>query len=214
MSLVARGLLCEYGAMTYSTSDLKQALYSERESAFYRNRGGYPIALAGAIWWGALGAAGLLLRSHGQWVMLAFVTSGAIFPLAVLLARLFRVDFMRDRTAVTDLLLPAFTSMFLFWPIAISAFWSYPQLVPLVLGVGMSILWPVVGWTYGRTALYTTHAVVRAITCFVLWNWVPSSRFTGLPFAISGIYLATVCVIFIASSTFYQTSAQDVVAGQ
>jgi hypothetical protein len=93
-----------------------------------------------------------------------------MFPVAMLLARLLRNDFMRDRTAVSDLLFPAFTSMMLFWPIAITAWWTYPPLVPLILGIGMSIHWPVIGWTYGRTAIYTAHAVVRAIACFVLWN--------------------------------------------
>jgi uncharacterized protein DUF7010 len=72
-----------------------------------------------------------------------------------------------------DALWPAFVSMLLFWPIAISAYWTYPQLVPLVLAIGMSIHWPLIGWTYGRTAIYTAHAVVRAVACFVLWNWWP-----------------------------------------
>ena len=118
----------------------------------------------------------------------------------MLLARLLRNDFMRDRTAVSDLLFPAFTSMMLFWPIVISAWWAYPPLVPLILGIGMSIHWPVIGWTYGRTAIYTAHAVVRAIACFVLWNWFPSTRFTVLPFAVSAVYLATVAAILIASA--------------
>ena len=118
----------------------------------------------------------------------------------LLLARLFRNNFMRDRTAVTDLLFPAFGSMMLFWPIAISAWWSYPELVPLILAVGMSILWPVVGWTYGRTVLFSVHAAVRAVVCFALWNWFPSTRFTLLPLAVSAIYLVTVVAILIASS--------------
>ena len=83
---------------------------------------------------------------------------------------------------------------------AIAAFWTYPDLVPLILGVGMSIMWPVIGWSYGRTALYSTHAVVRAVMCFVLWNWWPSTRFTVLPLAVSAIYLATVVVLLVASS--------------
>jgi hypothetical protein len=111
-----------------------------------------------------------------------------IFPLALLFARTFNIDFMRDKTAVMDALFPAFVSMLLFWPIAISAYWTYPQLVPLVLAIGMSIHWPVIGWTYGRTA-------IRAAACFVLWNWWPSTRFTVLPYTVSAIYCGTVCAI-------------------
>jgi hypothetical protein len=184
-----------------TSEDLKQALFIDREASFFRLRGGYPIPLAGATWWAFLGTMGYLMRSHGQWILLAFVTSGAIFPLALLFARLFKVDFLHDKTAVTDLLFPAFTSMLLFWPIAMSAFSTYPQIVPLILAIGMSIHWPVIGWMYGRTAIFTTHAVVRAIVCFVLWNWWPASRFTILPFAVCAIYLATIGAILIASST-------------
>ena len=193
---------------------LRRALLAEREASFFRLRGAYPIPLAGATWWAMLGAAGYVLHSRGQWIMLAFVTSGAIFPLAVLYARLFKNNFMRDKTAVMDLLWPGLTSMMLFWPIAISAFWTYPQLVPLVMAVGMSIFWPVVGWMYGHTALFTTHAVVRAVVCFVLWNWVPSSRFTLLPLSVTAIYLVTVGAIFVASSPARQKARlEDVTTG-
>jgi hypothetical protein len=186
--------------------DLRQALLTERETAFFRLRGGYPIALAGALWWAILGVAGYTLHSRGLWIFFAFATSGTMLPLALLLAKLFGIDFMRDRTALTDLVFPALVSMLLFWPMAISAYWTYPQLVPLILGIGMAIQWPVIGWTYGRTALYTSHAIVRAITCFLLWNWQPSTRFTLLPIAVSVIYLLTVGAIMIASSARAQVA--------
>lgn len=72
--------------------------------------------------------------------------------------------------------------------------------MPLILAIGMSIHWPVIGWTYGRTLLYTAHAVSRAIVCFILWNWFPTTRFTLLPLAVCVIYLATVLAIFVAAS--------------
>ena len=179
---------------------LKQALFADRQAGFFRLRGGYPIPLAGATWWAILGTMGYVLHSRNLWIFLAFVTSGAIFPLALLFARLFKVDFIHDKTVAMDLLYPAFASMLIFWPIAISAYWTYPPIVPLVLVIGMSIHWPVIGWMYGRPAIYTTHAVVRAVAYFVLWNWWPSSRFTVLPYTVSAIYLATVCAILVASS--------------
>jgi hypothetical protein len=192
--------------------DLKHALFADREASFFRLRGGYPIPLAGATWWAFLGTAGYLLHSRGQWILLAFVTSGAIFPLALLFAKLFKIDFMHDKTAITDLLFPALASMLIFWPIAISAFWTYPQLVPLILAIGMSTHWPVIGWMYGRTAIFATHAVVRAVACFVLWNWWPASRFTVLPYTVCAIYFATVCAILIASSPKKHNQASNVTA--
>jgi hypothetical protein len=182
------------------SAELARALRAEREAAYVRLRGGYPVPLAGALWWLALGAAGYLVPSRGAWILGAFVTSGTIFPLALLLARLLGVDFMRDRTAVTDALPPAFASMLLFWPIAVAAWWSHPPLVPLVLAIGMSIHWPVIGWTYGRPALFTAHAVVRAVACFAIWQWMPAHRFTLLPLAVSAVYLATVLAILVDSA--------------
>jgi hypothetical protein len=129
------------------------------------------------------------------WIFAAAASSGLIFPLALLLARIFRCDFMRDRTAVSDVLLPAFVAMLLFWPMAISAWWTTPPLFPLILAIGMSLHWPVIGWSYGKTALYSAHAVVRAVVCFAIWNWLPSGRITLLPLSVALIYAATVAAI-------------------
>ena len=184
---------------------LRTQLRAERNAAYMRLRGGYPIPLAGAVWWAALGVAGYFVPTPGRWIFGAFVTSGMIFPLAILFARVFRVDFLRDRSAVGDVILPAFISMLIFWPIAISAWWAYSPLVPLVLGIGMSIHWPVIGWTYNRTALFSAHAVARAVVCFIIWNWMPTHRFTLLPFAVSAIYLVTVAAMLVDTRRGAQT---------
>jgi hypothetical protein len=198
--------------MQISTLELKETLRAEREAKFFRLRGGYPVPLAGAVWWGLLGLAGYRLDVH-EWIMLAFFTSGTIFPLAILFGRLFRVNFMGDRTALSDLMLPTLVPMALVWPVAFSAFWSAPELVPLVIAIGMSVAWPVMGWIYGRTAIFTAHAVVRAVVCFGIWNWMPASRFTVLPLAVCAIYLVTVGVVWVTSSPGRQRAIQGVADG-
>jgi hypothetical protein len=185
--------------MQISSLELKQALRVEREASFFRLRGGYPIPLAGGVWWLGLGLMGYRVHSHLQWILLTFYATGLIFPLAVLFGRLCRVNFMGERTAVSEVIWPAMGSMLLFWPMAFAAFPAYPEMVPLILAVGMSIMWPVVGWAYGRTALFTAHAVVRAVVCFALWEWMPSGRFTVLPLAVSAIYLVTVVVLVVVT---------------
>ncbi len=180
--------------------DLKDNLRAEREAAYRRLQGGFPVPVAGAIWWLGLAMLGFAGVSLPNWIFLAVVSSGLIFPLAVLSARLFGNRFLSDRTAVSDLLGPAFTSMLLFWPVAISAWWTYPALVPLVLAIGMSQHWPVIGWSYARSSLFTVHAVVRAIACFVIWNWLPDGRITILPLAVAVIYALTVVAILVDSA--------------
>ena len=137
------------------TIDLRRAILAEREAAFYRLRGGYPIPLAGGVWWAMLGIGGFYVHNRMLWIFLAFALSGIIFPLALLFARITGIDFMKDRTPVSDVIFPAMGSMLLFWPMAFAAYSNYPQLVPLILAIGLSIMWPVVGWMYGRTALFS-----------------------------------------------------------
>jgi hypothetical protein len=185
--------------------DLKARILADRLASFERLKGGFPIPLAGAIYWAALTWVGYTMPP-GQWILVAMWGSGAIFPIALLLAKLFRNDFMKDQTATGDVLLPTFISMFLFWPMLISAIWSAPQLAPLILAIGMSLHWPVIGWAYGKTALYTAHAVVRAIVVFIIWNWMPEARFTLLPLSVSVIYLLTVVAIVVSVSRNLGTS--------
>lgn len=185
--------------MQITQQELKHALLADRLAAYKRLRGGFPIPLAGAVYWGVLAWLGTRL-SLGPWCMAAFFGSGAIFPLALLFAAIFRNPFMKDRTAAGDVLLPAFISMLLFWPMIVAAIGTAPQLVPLILVIGMSLHWPVIGWSYGRAALYSAHSIVRAVAVLLIWLWMPEARLTLLPLAVAGVYLVTVLAIFVDSA--------------
>ena len=177
---------------------LRDELLQERLASYARLRGGYPIPLAGTVYWPVLGYLGTQL-SPGRWTFWAFLLTGAIFPLALLFAKIFRNKFLSDRTAVSDLLFPAFISMLLFWPMAIAAWKANVQLVPLILAIGMSLHWPVIGWAYGRTGLYSAHSIVRAALCFLIWTYLPEARFTWLPASVGLVYLVTVIAIYVDS---------------
>lgn len=176
--------------------DLKSALAAERLASYQRLRGGFPIPLAGAAYWLVLTWAGHALDLAG-WLAVAMWGSGLIFPLALAFAKLFGNQFMQDRTAISDLLVPAFVSMLLFFPTLASVIWTAPELAPLVLAIGMSVHWPVIGWMYGRTALFTGHAVMRAALAFLIWNWMPEGRDVLLPLSVALVYLATVLLILV-----------------
>ena len=179
--------------------DLKAALLADRLAAYKRLRSGFPIPLAGVVYWGVLAWLGTVTDVR-TWCLAAFVGSGTIFPMALLFAALFRNPFMKDKTAASDVLLPAFISMLLFWPMIVGAMGTAPQLVPLILAIGMSLHWPVIGWSYGRTGLYSAHAIVRAIACVLIWLWMPEARFTLLPLAVAGVYIVTILAIVIDSA--------------
>jgi hypothetical protein len=181
--------------------NLDAEILRERLASYVRLRGGFPAPLAGATYWAAVGSLGYVVGPQ-QWVLWAFIASGAIFPLAILYAAIFRNNFLKDKNALGSVLLPAFISMLLFWPMAVAAWWAEVQLVPLVLAIGMSLHWPVIGWSYGRTALFAAHAIVRAVTVFLVWWLVPDGRFTLLPISVAVIYLGTVVAILIDSGVY------------
>ncbi|MDF7775340.1 hypothetical protein P1X14_08785 [Sphingomonas sp. AOB5] len=179
--------------------ELKAALLRDRLASYKRLRGGFPIPLAGTVYWGVLAWLGYQGTPLADWAMFAFIGSGAIFPLALLFAAIFRNPFMKDRTASGDVLLPAFIAMLLFWPMIIAAVQVAPELVPLILAIGMSLHWPVIGWSYGRTALFSAHAIVRAVAVLLIWLLLPEARLTLLPLSVALVYFLTVIALLIDS---------------
>ena len=178
------------------TAALTEALKRERLASYVRLSGGFPIPLAGMVYWAALGVLGYRLEL-GQWANIAFFGSGAIFPLALLFAQIFKNPFMKDRTAVSNVLLPAFISMLLFWAIIVAAVQEGQTLLPLILAIGMSFHWPVIGWSYGRTAIFSAHAIVRAVVVLAIWIAFPEQRLTWLPLSVAVVYALTVIVILV-----------------
>jgi len=108
---------------------------------------------------------------------------------------MFKCPFMKDKSAVGDVLLPAFISMLLFWPMLIAAANMEPKLVPLILAIGMSIHWPVIGWGYARTGLFSAHAIFRAVFCLVIFAVYTEHSTTWMPLGVAVIYAFTVLAI-------------------
>lgn len=176
--------------------ELQAQVRADQVASFVRLKGGYTFPVAGAVYWIALGIAGYTLTVD-RWILVAFIFSGAIFPLAWGLSSLAGINFMKDRTATGDVIGPAFASMLIFYPIAFAAYGHAPQLVPLILAIGMSHHWPIIGWSYGKPGLYSAHAIVRALGAVTIWAWVPDGRFTLIPFWVAAIYLVTAAAILV-----------------
>lgn len=188
-------------------NDLKAKLLADRLASYYRLRGGFPIPLAGAIYWAILAYLGQTM-AFADWVMVALWGSGAIFPLALILAKLFKNKFMKDKNAVLSVLPPTFISMLLFWPMLVVATKTDPSLFPVILAIGMSIHWPVIGWSYGRSALFSAHAIIRAVVVAYIFFTFPDKAQTLLPLSVAIIYLLTVGTILFDTRRS-QTSLQS-----
>ncbi|MGP1275406.1 MAG: DUF7010 family protein [Caulobacterales bacterium] len=177
--------------------ELKTELTELRRESYGNLRGGYPIVLAGAIYWIVLAGLSRFLEPVPL-LQTAFGLSGLIFPLAVALAWVTGNRFLKERNALSPLLVPAFIAMLLFWPMLfIAAAESSAGVVMAILAIGMSLHWPVIGWTYGRTALFSSHAIIRAVLVAWIFNAYPDERLTLIPLAVAACYLVTALIVFI-----------------
>jgi hypothetical protein len=80
---------------------------------------------------------------------------------------------------------------------AFAAYWSEVSLTPLILAIGLAMHWPVIGWFYGRSALYSAHAIARGVSALALWVLFPEHRTTWLPASVALIYTLTIVAILI-----------------
>ena len=181
--------------------DLKAALLQERLTLYVRLRGGYTFPLAGAIWWGGMAVLGYFVPIK-SWALLAFIASGLIFPLAVVLSRLLHVNFMTEKSAVDDAIAPAFIGMLLFWPMAFAAVLDRDRAGPAdsrdrhghaLAGssAGRTDAWASIRRT--RSCGRSRHS--RSGCCFRTngTTWVPAS--------VSIVYLLTVIAILAAPAS-------------
>ncbi len=166
-----------------------ELLRAEQRRLFLAARAGISAPAAGAIYWLALGVAGFYLRPNA-WCMLAFITSGAIFPLAIALQKPLRAN-MFVKSPLDSMTFPTLLPVMLCFGFSIPAFHSQKDLVPLGLSIGMTMHWPMIGWMYGRTGAFSTHAIVRVLSAVVLWYALPAYRFSLVPLSTGVVYAAT-----------------------
>ncbi len=171
-------------------SDFASRLQTERMKLAVAANGGIAAPLAGAIYWFALFILGIYV-SNRAWCLIAFITSGLIFPLALLLQKPTKSNLMVKNDPFSGVLFASLTNIALGWSITIAAFYTDLVLVPLALAINLSLHFSGIGWTFGSKAIMA-HPIVRAVVVTALWYTLPELRFTAIPLAVSLIYLSTI----------------------
>ncbi|QHV95396.1 DUF7010 family protein [Spirosoma endbachense] len=169
--------------------DFDQALTNQKRNYFVDANAGLSLPVAGTIYWAILGIAGFYLKP-GYWMLLAFCTSGLLFPLGLALQKPFKSNLM-VKTPLSSLIPYALFSMMLSWAITVPASSLDKSFAPLCLAIGMSIHWPIIGWIYD-SKVCQLHALIRALLVVACWYLLPNDRFTILPLVVSGVYALTV----------------------
>jgi hypothetical protein len=170
--------------------DFESQLQIERVRLAVLTKGGIAAPLAGAIYWFALFILGLYV-SERAWCLIAFITSGLIFPLALLLQKPTGSNIMVKNSPIAEAGLAGFINMAVGWAVTIAAFSTNPTLVPLTLAIGMSLHFSTIGWSFGVRSLMV-HPLLRAAVVTALWYAYPQYRFTAIPLAVAFVYLATI----------------------
>jgi len=170
-----------------------QAIKIEQARHQIESNSGLSMPFAGAVYWTVLGILGYFLTPF-NWAMAAAFSSGMIFPLGLALQKPFKSPFMKATSPLAAAGLRATLGINLLWPVHIAIMLNAIELLPLSLGIGMSLHWLVIGWTYDSRAC-TLHVVMRTVAVTAIWFLFPALNYTILPFVIAGIYLLTVVML-------------------
>lgn len=178
------------GPVVDETSPDAAALATARRQLFVDLRGGFTLPVAGGLYWTALGLLGTQVGLR-TWILVAFIGSGLIFPLAGLLGKLAGVRLMDTANPLSRVALQAVIGINLLWPVHIALLQAAPEVVPLSLAVGMALHWPVIGWMFG-SRVCLAHAVVRVLGAAAIWYALPDGRLTVLPAFVAVCYALSV----------------------
>lgn len=165
----------------------KQDLLAERRRYYVAARGGISLPVAGAVYWTVLGVLAAM-DAVDNWGLTAAMLSGLIFPLGLLLQYPLKAKFMGVKSPVSGAAMWAVVTINFLWPVHFVVISLVPEAAPLTLAIGMTLHWPIIGWSYASRVCYA-HAIARIAVVTAIWYGFPEWRYTGLSFAVAGLYL-------------------------
>ena len=168
------------------------------------------LPIAGAIVWSLAAVFGCLLAFKPALLALVFST-GAIFPLALLIARLRKEELLNNTNPLTRLMGACVLMVNLLWALHIPLLMKAPIFVPLSLGIGLGLHWVVYSWIIGHPLGYV-HAIVRTLGLVAAWFLFPSNVITACALVVVATYCITLFQMANRSplrSTFESSPLRD-----
>jgi hypothetical protein len=146
------------------------------------------MPIAGAAVWAAVGVLGFFLPQQLAIYVLLFGT-GAIFPLAMLIATIRGEQILSNTNPLAQLLGACVFMVNLLWALHIPLVLRAPVFVPLSVGIGLGLHWVVYSWIVRHPVGYV-HAAGRTVLLVVAW-WM----FQG--------YVVTACALAVFLAYIY-----------
>lgn len=148
------------------------------------------MPLAGAVVWTAVGLMALVFSEKVAVYLLLFAT-GAIFPLALMFAKLRNEKLVSGTSEFAKLMGMCVLMVNLLWALHIPLVLKAPEFVPLSLGIGLGLHWVVYSWII-QHPLGLIHAVLRTMLVVALWYLFPASRLATISAAIVACYALSI----------------------
>lgn len=169
----------------------------EDQLAEFRQRRSVSTPIAGLFVWFAIGICGLIFESDFAKCMSIFVGTGAIFYVALGVARLIGEDLLgrdRPKNRFDSLFLLAVLQAVSVYSIAIPFLQIDATSLPLSVGILTGLMWIPYSWLLGHW-VGIFHTSLRTVLILFLWYGFPESRFVFIPFAIVGVYAITIPIL-------------------
>ncbi len=163
--------------------------------ADYDHQAGRSLALpiAGTLVWTAVGLAGLVIPDRQATIVLLFAT-GAIFPIAALLARRLGERLLGNTNSLGRLMALSTRMVNLLWVVHLSVLALAPELVPLTVGIGLGLHWVVFLWVIGHP-VGIAHALIRTVLVGAAWWLVPGARVAAVAGAVVIAYITSIVTL-------------------
>ena len=163
-----------------------------------RSKRSLSMPIAGLITWLAVGVLGLMLPFKQGILAMVFAT-GAIFPIALALARLRGEELLNNDNPLAKLMGICIIMVNLLWVLHIPLLLKAPEFVPLSLGVALGLHWMVYSWIIGHPLGYT-HAVIRSAGLVAVWCAFPAHLVAASAAVVVFAYAITIAQMATRSS--------------
>jgi hypothetical protein len=170
-------------------------------------RGSVSMPIAGALVWLVIALISARLDERSGVLVLLFAT-GAIFPLALLIARVRGEILMSSENPLAKLMGLCVLMVNLLWAVHIPLFLHAPTFVPLSLGIGLGLHWVVWSWIVQHPA-GIIHAVLRTVLVLVAWSIFPEQRLFAVGLAIVFVYGISVWQMLVRPLNTHMESHPD-----
>jgi hypothetical protein len=154
---------------------------------------GYPVFIAGILFWLFVGVSSFFL-SKETLVWLYLFGIGAILPLAILISKLLKINFLAAHNPLSTVGGLVGGVQIFFAPIVIMVAYHQPEWMPFVIGVLAGAHFLPYVWIYD-TKIYLFQTVTTVIVASVTGIGFMDQAFHLTPFALSIVYLITAILL-------------------